>query len=90
MWETKALAERSAIVKDVMKDLMIEADVAKLGAMLVKGYIAKSKRSYLECANCYLRIHRETDFYCEGTQNLINCLKDKTFIDEIYSITDIK
>lgn len=58
VWETRAHEERTKAVKEVMDELTVDAEVAKLGAMILKGYVAKSKGSYLKCANCYHRIFK--------------------------------
>ena len=64
--------------------------MAKLGAMMLKGYVAKAKGSFLECANCYERIHSKTECACEDSQNLINSLKDQAFLNQLHSITYFK
>lgn len=43
VWEVKARTARNALAQEVITKLGITADVAKLGAMVSKGYIAKSK-----------------------------------------------
>ncbi len=63
----KAKETRAKVVKEVMETLKVDAEAAKLGAMLEKGYIAKSKGSYLECAQCSEKICRESRCLCEET-----------------------
>jgi hypothetical protein len=58
---------RAKVVEEVMETLKVDADAANLGAMLVKGYITKSKGSYLECAQCHEKICRESKCLCEET-----------------------
>jgi len=53
------------------------------------GYIAKSKGTYAEFAECYRRIHRGSECVCPGASVLIDSLKDNLFMDDLFTLTEI-
>jgi len=57
--------------------------------MMLKGYLAKSK-VFAWNAPFAKKIYVESKCVCEDTQELINSLKDKTLLEEIYAINDLK
>jgi hypothetical protein len=77
MWEVKEMEKKNALAKKVILELKITANVTKLGAMVSKGYIAKAKGTYAECAECNQRIHINSACECEGMRDLIYLLQMK-------------
>lgn len=71
---------KNEIAQKIITSLKITANVAKLRAMVLNGYIAKAKGTYAECAECYRRIHVKTKYECEETRGLINLLRDEKFL----------
>jgi len=89
LWEIRATEKKVSLAQQVIQELKITADVARLGAMVLNGYIAMSKGTYAECAKCFLRIHKKTECACDETKEVINLLRDESFLDNLYALTDV-
>jgi len=89
VWEVKVGEEKAAIANSVIQELNITSDVARLGAMMLNGYLAKSKGVYVECAKCWKRIHAKSECVCESAKEILNLLRNETFLKDLHSLTDI-